>query len=85
LTTFADTFLMFKTSHLGVSNFSFLSLFPFRTENLNKMSILLQNYMSFWKWYSYGVRGKIEITKDFLYRMSKVRENQSLIYLSERF
>jgi hypothetical protein len=32
----------FKTSHLGVSKFGFLSLCPFRTENLNAMPILLQ-------------------------------------------
>jgi hypothetical protein len=31
---------MFKTSHLGVSNFNFLSLCLFRTENPNGMSIL---------------------------------------------
>jgi hypothetical protein len=31
---------MFKTSHLGVSKFGFLSLCPFRTENPNGMSIL---------------------------------------------
>jgi hypothetical protein len=27
---------MFKTSHLAVSNFGFLSLCPFRTENFNE-------------------------------------------------
>jgi hypothetical protein len=32
---------MFKTSHLGVSKFGFLSLCLFRTENPNKMPILL--------------------------------------------
>jgi hypothetical protein len=31
---------MFKTPHLGVSKFSFLLLFPFRTKNHNAMSIL---------------------------------------------
>jgi hypothetical protein len=70
---------MFKTSHLGISKFDFLSLCPFRIENPNRMSILSQNYMSFWEQCSYGVRGKIRIAKDFLYGMGKVRENQSLI------
>jgi hypothetical protein len=31
---------MFKTSHLGVSKFGFLSLCPFRTENPNEIPIL---------------------------------------------
>jgi hypothetical protein len=31
---------MFKTSHLGVSKFSFLSLYSFCTENPNEMLIL---------------------------------------------
>jgi hypothetical protein len=31
---------MFKTSHLGVLKFGFLSLCPFRTENPNGMPIL---------------------------------------------
>jgi hypothetical protein len=31
---------MFKTSHLGVSKFDFLSLCPFRIENHNEMPIL---------------------------------------------
>ena len=47
LATFADTLLMFKTSHLGVSNFGFLLLYPFYTENSNEIPILPQNYMSF--------------------------------------
>jgi hypothetical protein len=36
LTIFANTFSTFKISYLGISNFGFLSLYPFRTE---KMSI----------------------------------------------
>jgi hypothetical protein len=40
LATFANTFMMFKTSHLGVSKFGFLLLCPFRTENPNGMLIL---------------------------------------------
>jgi hypothetical protein len=31
---------MFKISHLGVLKFSFLSLYPFRTENHNRILIL---------------------------------------------
>jgi hypothetical protein len=38
------------------------------------MSILPQNDASFWKWYNFGVRGKIVIAKDFLYGKGKVRE-----------
>jgi hypothetical protein len=38
--TFASTPLTFKTFHLGVSKFGFLSLCLFRTENLNAMPIL---------------------------------------------
>jgi hypothetical protein len=76
---------MFKTSHLGVSKFDFLSLCPCRTENPNRMSILPQNYMSFWERCNYGVKGKIGIAKNFLYGMGKVRENHSLIHLSESF
>jgi hypothetical protein len=33
-------FSTFKTFHLGVSKFGFLSLYPFRIENLNEMLIL---------------------------------------------
>ena len=76
---------MFKTSHLGVSKFDFFSLYSFRIENPNEMSILPQNYMSFWDQYSFGIKSKIGISKDFLYGMSKVRENRSLIHLSESF
>jgi hypothetical protein len=76
---------MFKTSHLSVSNFGFFSLCPFRIENLYRMSILPQNCMSFWERCSYGIKGKFGIVKYFLYEMDKVRENQSLIHLSERF
>jgi hypothetical protein len=65
---------IFKTSHFGVSNFIFLSLYPFRTENPNRISILPQNDTSFWKQYSFGVKGKIGIAKNFLYRRGKVRE-----------
>jgi hypothetical protein len=65
---------MFKTSHLGVAKFDFLSLYPFRIENPNGMSILLQNYASFWERYSFRVSGKIGIAKDFLYERGKVRE-----------
>jgi hypothetical protein len=76
---------MFKTYHLGVSKFDFLSLYSFRIENPNRMSILPQNYALFCERYSYGVRGKIEIANNFLYGMSKVRENQSLIHINESF
>jgi hypothetical protein len=31
---------MFKAFHLGVSKFGFLSLYPFRIENPNRMPIL---------------------------------------------
>jgi hypothetical protein len=65
---------MFKTFHFGVSKFGFLSLCPFRTENPNGMSILPKNNASFWERYNFGVRGKIGIAKDFLYRRGKVRE-----------
>ena len=43
---FADTPQMFKNSHLGVSNFDFLSLCPFRTENSSQCQFYpwLQNY-----------------------------------------
>jgi hypothetical protein len=60
-----------------------------------KWKKLMAKTMSFWaRWVlyfwnpkqcSFGVRGKISIVKDFLYGMDKVRENQSLIHLSERF
>jgi hypothetical protein len=58
---------------------------PFHKKNLSRMSILPQNYASFWERCSYGVKGKIGIVKNFLYGMDKVRENQSLIHLSESF
>jgi hypothetical protein len=64
---------MFKTFHLVVSNFGFLFLCPFHTRNLNRMSILPQNYTSFWERCSCGFRGKIGIAKDFLYERDKVR------------
>jgi hypothetical protein len=67
---------MFKTFHLGVSKFGFLSFCPFRIENRNGMSILSRNYELFWERYSFGVRSKIGIVKDFLYGMGKVRENK---------
>jgi hypothetical protein len=76
---------MFKTSHLDVSMFDFLSLCPFRTENPNEMPILPQNYASFWERCNFGARSKIGIANDFLYGMGKVKENQSLIHLSESF
>jgi hypothetical protein len=38
--------LMFKSSHLGISNFDFLSLCPFCIENPNGMSILNQSRQS---------------------------------------
>jgi hypothetical protein len=76
---------MFKTSHLGVSNFGFLSLCPFHTKNPNRMPILSQNYALFWERCNFGIKGKIGIANDFLYGMGKVRENQSLIHLSESF
>jgi hypothetical protein len=76
---------MFKTSYLSVSKFSFLSLCSFRIKNPNRMSILTQNYVSFWEMCSYGVKYKIEIVKNFLYGMNKVRKNQNLIHLSESF
>ena len=76
---------MFKTSHLSVSKFGFLSLCPFRTENPNEMPILPQSYVSFWERCSFGVRSKIGIAKDFLYGKGKVRKNQTLIHLSESF
>ena len=76
---------MFKTSHLRVSKFGFLSLCPFRTKNPNKIPILPQNYASFWKQCSFWVKGKIGIAKNFLYGKDKVKENQSLIHLSESF
>ena len=76
---------MFKTSHLSILKFGFLLLYSFRTKNHNGMSILPQNFASFWEQYSVGVRGKIEIANNFLYGMGKVREKQSLIHLSESF
>jgi hypothetical protein len=76
---------MFKTSNLSVLKFSFLSLYSFRIENPNRMSILTQNYASFWEICSYIVKDKIEIVKNFLYEMDKVRKNQNLIHLSESF
>jgi hypothetical protein len=65
---------MFKTSHFDVSKFGSLSFCSFRTENPNGMSILLQNDSLFWEQYSFEVKGKIGIAKDFLYIMDKVRE-----------
>ena len=69
---------MCKTFYLGVSKFGVLSFCSFRTENSNAMPILPNSKTktaSFWKQYSFGVRDKIGITKDFLYGMGKVREN----------
>jgi hypothetical protein len=59
---------MFKTSHLGVSNFGFLSLYPFRTENANfapgfKTTPLPKRHS-----FSFGVRGKIGILLGFFVR-----------------
>jgi hypothetical protein len=89
LATFTNTPPMFKISHLGVSKFGFLSLYLFRTENPNKMPILLLTQKlkleSFWERCSFEVKGKIGIAKDFLYGRGKVRDNQSLIHLSESF
>jgi hypothetical protein len=76
---------MFKSFHLDVSKFDFLSFCSLRTKNLSRISILPQNYASFWEQCSYGVKGKIGIVKNFLYEMDKARENQSLIHLSESF
>jgi hypothetical protein len=49
------------------------------------MSILPLKIASFWEQCSFGVRGKIGIAKDFMYGRGKVKENQSLIHLNERF
>jgi hypothetical protein len=76
---------MFKTSHLGVSNFGFLSLCPFRTENANFTQ--LQNYTILQNdavlVLELGV--KLTFRYDFFTEIDKVRENQILIYLSEKF
>ena len=59
--------IIFKTSHLCVSMFGFLSFCQFCTKNPNGMPNLPQNYALFWERYSFGVRGKIGIAKNFLY------------------
>jgi hypothetical protein len=65
---------MFKSSYLGVSKFGFLSLYPFHTKNPDGISILPQNYGSFYEQCSVRVGGKIGIAKKFMYGMGKVRE-----------
>jgi hypothetical protein len=56
---------MFKTAHLSVSNFGFLSLCPSRTENVNfipdSKTIPFPKQHSF----NFGVRGKIDIPLRF--------------------
>jgi hypothetical protein len=63
---------MFKNSYLGVSNFGFLSLCLFHTENANfttgsKTTPFPKRYS-----FSFGVRGKIDIAFGF-----SVRNKQS--------
>jgi hypothetical protein len=69
---------MFKTFHLGILKFNFLSLYGI--ENLNRISILPLKTASFWEQCSFGVMGKIGIANNFLHRFGKARENQSLIH-----
>ena len=77
--------LMFKSSHLDILNFSFFSLCPFHTENSSQFQFYpwLHNYTFPKTTYSFEV--KLTFYSDFLYGRDKVRKNQTLIYLSERF
>ena len=76
---------MFKTSHLGVLKFGFLSLCPFGTENPNEMLILSLKTISFSEHCSFRVMSKIDIAKKFMYGKDKIRKNQSLIHINKRF
>jgi hypothetical protein len=72
---------MFKTSHLGISKFDFLSLYSFCTKNPNrilpKITCRFENNVIM-------ESDKIKITKNFLYERKK-KKNQNLIYLNENF
>ena len=56
---------IFKTSHLGVSNFGFLSLYPFRTENVNFIPDSKTTPFPKRHSFSFGVRGKISNPLEF--------------------
>ena len=80
---------MFKISHLDILKFNFFLFCSFRTKNLNKMPILLitsklklRRFMNNIILES-GV--KLTLQKIFCTKRGKVRENQSLIHLSEKF
>jgi hypothetical protein len=55
------------------------------TKNSNRISILPQNYASFYEQYSVRVRSRIGIAKKIMYEKGKIREKQRLIHLSETF
>jgi hypothetical protein len=64
-TVFANTSLIFKTSYLGVSNFSFLSLCLFCTENAKFTIDSKTKPFSKRRSFSFGPRGKIGIPLGF--------------------
>jgi hypothetical protein len=76
---------MFKTSHLSVSNFGFLSLCPFRIENVNFISKSKTTPFSKRLSFSFEIKNKIGIPLRFYVRNGQSGENQNLIHLSERF
>ena len=84
MVTFPDTFIMFKTSHLGVSKFSFSHFAHF----VQIFLIKCQFYPKTTRRFGNGVvleLGKISIAENFLCGKGKVRENQTLIHLSKNF
>jgi hypothetical protein len=56
---------MFKTSHLGVSKFGFLSLCPFYAENVNFTPNSKTTLFSKQHSFSFGDKGKIGIPLGF--------------------
>jgi hypothetical protein len=56
---------MFKTSHLGILNFGFLSLYPFRTKNANFIPDSKPTPFPKRRSFSFEVKGKIGIPLGF--------------------
>jgi hypothetical protein len=59
---------MLKNSHLGVSKFGFLSLYPFCTENANFTTNSKITPFSKRRGFSFGIKGKIDIPLEFFIR-----------------
>ena len=82
---FTDIFLMFKSFHLDVSDFGFLSLCSFNIKNHSQCQfyLWLQNYNILKMTRSFRV--KLTFRSNFLYGKDKMKENQTLIHWNERF